>query len=166
MPVTPVTGVAQQPPSSSTVNLGNKMFNIGSIVAGGTATITPIIYPSISASGTVQTLNLGISYSDANGNKKTSNQLIGLQTIPSSPQSGLSVTPSSLSFSSSSTSSATITSPQSNTDKNPSNINTGISPKSLSPLQSTNDSSSLIQVTAGKIQDLKFTINNNNAAYF
>ena len=29
-------------------------------------------------------------------------------------------------------------------------------------MQSSNDSSSLIQITAGKIQDLKFTINNNN----
>ena len=43
------TGVAQQPQSSSTVNLGNKIFNIGSIFAGGAATITPVIYPSISA---------------------------------------------------------------------------------------------------------------------
>ncbi len=88
------SGVAPQAPSSSTVILGSKVFNVGSIPAGGSQQITVVIYPSISGAGSVQTLNLGIMYNDAYGNKKTTNQIIGLQILPISPQSGLSVTPS------------------------------------------------------------------------
>jgi LEA14-like dessication related protein len=153
------SGLAQQPSSSSTVNLGITTFNIGTIIAGRNATIDPIVYPSISAAGTVQNLNLGISYNDGYGNKKTSNQLIGLQIVPSSPQSGLSVSPSSF-FSSSSSSTTAVAFPSSSSSDNNSNAN--IDPKQSPPLPSSNTFPSIIQITAGKIQDLKFTINNNN----
>ena len=88
------SGVAPQPSSSSTVILGSKVFTIGSISPGGSQQITLIIYPSIAAAGTVQTLNLGLTYDDAYGNRKITNQLVGLQILPISPQSGLSVSPS------------------------------------------------------------------------
>ena len=88
------SGVAAQPSSSSTVILGSKVFTIGSISPGGSQQITLIIYPSIAAAGTVQTLNLGLTYDDAYGNRKITNQLVGLQILPISPQSGLSVSPS------------------------------------------------------------------------
>ena len=88
------SGVAAQPSSSSTVILGSKVFTIGSISPGGSQQISLIIYPSIAAAGTVQTLNLGLTYDDAYGNRKITNQLVGLQILPISPQSGLSVSPS------------------------------------------------------------------------
>ena len=159
------TGLVQQAPSSSTVNLGTKTFDIGTIFAGGTTTISPIIYPSISAAGTVQILNLAISYNDAYGNKKTSNQLIGLQILPPSPQPGLSVSPSPSSsssfYSSSPTTRAAVAFPPFSSSRN-NNSSTNIDPKTSSPLPSSNASPSLNQITAGKIQDLKFTINNDN----
>ena len=157
------SGSAQQSSSPSTVNLGTTTFNIGTIIAGRNATIDPVIYPSISAAGTVQSLNLDISYNDAYGNKKTSNQLIGLQIVPSSPQSGLSVSPSSSFFSSSASSSSTAAVAFSSSSANNSNTNNDpIDPKQLPNLPASNTSPSIIQITAGKIQDLKFTINNNN----
>jgi len=70
--VTP--GVAAQTSSSSTVILGSKVFSIGTISPGGSQQITLIIYPSIAAAATVQTLNLGLSYDDSYGNRKTTNQ--------------------------------------------------------------------------------------------
>jgi hypothetical protein len=81
------SGVAAQPSSSSTVILGSKVFTVGSISPGGSQQITLIIYPSIAAAGTVQTLNLGLTYDDAYGNRKITNQLVGLQILPISPQS-------------------------------------------------------------------------------
>ena len=184
------SGLVQQPPSSSsTVNLGTKTFNIGTIFAGQTATISPVIYPSISAAGTVQILDLSISYNDAYGNKKTSSQLIGLQILPSSPQPGLSITPipsssqtytspfhsyplslfrSSLHYSQSSSSTITRSiafSPfplESITGRNSSiDTSTQLLPQ---PSSSSNSSHPLIQIKAGKVQDLKFMINNNNIA--
>src|SRR5207249_5798472 len=60
---------------------------------GGSQQISLVIYPSITAAGTVQTLNLALSFNDAYGNRKSTNQLVGLQILPLSPQSGLSVSP-------------------------------------------------------------------------
>src|SRR5439155_11193184 len=76
------SGVAAQPSSSSTVILGSKVFSVGTISPGGSNQISPVIYPSIAAAGTVQTLNLALSFDDAYGNKKTTNQLVGLQILP------------------------------------------------------------------------------------
>ena len=186
------SGLVQQPSSSSsTVNLGTKTFNIGTVFAGQTATISPVIYPSISAAGTVQILDLSISYNDAYGNKKTSSQLIGLQILPSSPQPGLSITPipsasqtytspfhsyplslfqSSLSYSPSSSSTITrsiaFSSPtlEGITRSNGSIDTSAQLPPRPSSSSSSNSSNPLIQIKAGKVQDLKFMINNNNIA--
>jgi hypothetical protein len=192
------SGLLQQPPSSSsTVNLGTKTFNIGTISAGQTATISPVIYPSISAAGTVQILDLSISYNDAYGNKKTSSQLIGLQILPSSPQPGLSITPipsssqtytspfhsyplslfqSSLYYYPSSSSTITrsiafspsplegVTGRNSNIDTSTQLLPKPPSSSSSSSSSSSNSSHPLIQIKAGKAQNLKFMINNNNIA--
>jgi len=77
------------------VILGSKVFNIGIVPAGGSKQISLVVYPSIAAAGTVQTLSLTLSFDDAYGNKKTTNQLVGLQILPISPQTELTVTPSS-----------------------------------------------------------------------
>jgi len=82
-------------PTSSipTVNIGTRTFDIGTLAANGTAEIDPIIYPSESAGGTLQNLNLQVSYSDANGNAKTSNFSVGYLVLPTPPEAGLSVSP-------------------------------------------------------------------------
>src|SRR5206468_1736198 len=80
--------------SIPTVNLGTRTFDIGTLPVNGTAEIDPTIYPSESAGGTLQNLNLQVSYSDANGNAKTSNFSVGYLVLPTPPEAGLSVTPS------------------------------------------------------------------------
>ena len=194
------SGVAAQPSSSSTVILGSKVFSIGTISPGGSQQISLIIYPSIAAAGTVQTLNLGLSYDDAYGNRKITNQLVGLQILPISPQSGLSVSPSTSSPSPSSPSSSSypsfsISPATSSANERltrvasfvhyPSNVNNGNtdnntitnvdpplpapanlssqSPASSSSSSSHNSTPSPIQIAAGKIQNVTFAINNDNA---
>jgi len=187
------SGVAAQPSSSSTVILGSKVFSIGTISPGGSQEIRLIIYPSIAAAGTVQTLNLGLSYDDAYGNRKTTNQLIGLQILPISPQSGLSVSPSpSSSRSSTSTSPSSLSPAISSSNEiltrvasfvhSPSNPNsantnsnksTSVDPLNLASTNQSRSSSSSstshnspstpIQIAAGKIQNVTFAINNDNA---
>jgi len=210
------TGVAPQPSSSSTVILGSKVFSIGTISPGGSQQISIVIYPSITAAGTVQTLNLALSFNDAYGNRKNTNQLVGLQILPISPQSGLSVSPfspptssrppsspstppssPSSALQSNSTNRSPVTSGAnvgltklaslvrssstvnngnaSNTNNNNNNnndLNGKVDPPSPSanlspptpPSSSHNSSLSPIQITAGKIQNLTFTINNDNEA--
>jgi len=38
-------------------------------------------------------LNVELSYNDAYGNKKTAIEIVGIQILPSSPQSDINVTP-------------------------------------------------------------------------
>ena len=185
------SGVAAQPSSSSTVILGSKVFTIGSISPGGSQQITLIIYPSIAAAGTVQTLNLGLTYDDAYGNRKIANQLVGLQILPISPQSGLSVSPSPSSPSPSSSPSYSVSpaassgnemltrvasfvhSPSNaNNGNTNNNTNTNVDPphpasanasSQSSSSSSHNSTPSPIQIAAGKIQNVTFAIHNDNA---
>jgi hypothetical protein len=162
----------QQPLSSSstpatTVIVGSPTFNIGLIGANERKEIVPTIFPADTAAGTLTTLNIQISYNDAYGNKRTQNQVLGVQISPESPQSGLNVLP---------TSSASLyrlpesllpplthtsfgTSPSNNTMS-------GNGSRSSSSI-STNSSSTQpqsIQIAAGSVQDLSFAISNNNNA--
>src|SRR5215213_3838860 len=91
----------QQPLSSSSspatmVIVGSPTFNIGLIDANERKEIVPTIFPADTAAGTLTTLNIQISYNDAYGNKRTQNQVLGVQISPESPQSGLNVLPTSL----------------------------------------------------------------------
>jgi hypothetical protein len=183
------SGIAAQPTSSSTVILGSKVFNIGIVAPGGSKLISLAIYPSIAAAGTVQTLSLTLSYDDAYGNRASTNQLVGLQILPISPQTGLTVTPSSptppLSSSPTpplipsptlppSSSSSYSTSPSASQGNQ---ILTKVASFIHSSSTSINDirygasnpsSASTylpIQITAGKIQNVTFAINNNNARF-
>ena len=92
-PSNPSGQITTTSPTSSipTVNLGARTFNIGTIPVNGTAEINPIIYPSESAGGTLQNLNLQISYTAANGNAKSSNFSVGLLVLPTPPEAGISV---------------------------------------------------------------------------
>ena len=73
------------------VNIGNNTFDIGNIPANRTAQINPLVYPSNSASETVQNIDLQISYGDAYGNRKNSDQSVGLVIAPKPPQSILNI---------------------------------------------------------------------------
>ena len=160
-------------------------------------------------------MNLGLSYDDAYGNRKITDQLVGFQILPISPQSGLSVSPSpsspsstsppaspspSSSPSSSSRSSSPSSSPSfsvspatssanemltrvtsfvhspstANNGNTNNNTNTKVdppypasaNPSSQSPSSSSsshNSTPSPIQIAAGKIQNVTFAINNDNA---
>jgi hypothetical protein len=169
------SGIAAQPTSSSTVILGNKVFNIGIVPPGGSKQISLVIYPSIAAAGTVQTMSLTLSYDDAYGNKASTNQLIGLQILPISPQTGLTVTPSSPAPPSS-----TSPTPRSSYSTSPSTSQrnqmltkvasfttstTSYDIRYRASNPSPPSSYSPIQITAGKIQNVTFAINNNNARF-
>src|SRR5215213_1449830 len=73
------------------INIGNNTFDIGTIPANRTAEINPLVYPSNSASETVQNIDLQISYGDAYGNRKSSDQSVGLVISPKPPQSILNI---------------------------------------------------------------------------
>jgi hypothetical protein len=112
-------------PTSSipTVNLGTRTFDIGTLPVNGTAEIDPTIYPSESAGGTLQNLNLQVSYSDANGNAKTSNFSVGYLVLPTPPEAGLSVTPSNGPPQAFSNSTSSSHSPSSSPSSNTTNLN-------------------------------------------
>ncbi len=93
----------------------------------GTAEISPIIYPSDSAGGTLQNLNVQISYNNANGDKESSNVSVGFRVLPIPPETGLSLGPSS--------SSSNITSNRNSTNGETHNNNSlglSLSPSSTS----------------------------------
>jgi len=73
------------------VTAGTTRFNVGTIPAGGSVQIDPIIYPSDSVGSILENMDLRISYNDAYGNRKTLNELMGVHILPTPPQSGLSI---------------------------------------------------------------------------
>ena len=82
------------PPSTiPTVNIGARTFNIGTIPANGKAEIDPIIYPSFSAGGTLQNLNLQLAYTNSVGQSLTSSTSVGFLVQPTPPQAGISINP-------------------------------------------------------------------------
>jgi hypothetical protein len=193
-------GLTQQIQQSSTspiptVSVGPKTFNIGTIQSNATAQIQPLVFPISSAGGTLQNLNLQISYNDAYGNKKTFNQLVGFQILPTSPQPGLSISPGlnispSLSqsppnvgsFSGNPTSVSSLSSftsdPSTSLQKSPTSISAADTIPIISSIKDRDNdtknnpvtptdpppssSSQPIRLTAGKVQDLNFTLNGNN----
>ena len=73
------------------VTAGSTRFNVGTIPAGGSVQIDPIIFPSDSVGSILENMDLRISYNDAYGNRKTLNELMGVHILPTPPQSGLSI---------------------------------------------------------------------------
>lgn len=80
-------GVNGPTESVSLVNIGNSTFDIGIIPTNRTADINPLLYPSNSAAESVQNLALHISYGDAYGNIKSSDESVGLIISAKPPQS-------------------------------------------------------------------------------
>jgi hypothetical protein len=73
------------------VTAGTTRFNVGTIPAGSSVQIDPIIFPSDSVGSILENMDLSITYNDAYGNRKTLNELMGVHILPSPPQSGLSM---------------------------------------------------------------------------
>jgi hypothetical protein len=79
--------------SSSTVNVGSRVFSLGTIPVGGSGKITPVLFPSYSAGTSVQTMLLQISYVDAYGNRQTTSLPVGLVVSPNAAKSVLQIVP-------------------------------------------------------------------------
>src|SRR5215211_6722402 len=153
------------------VIVGSPTFNIGLIDANERKEIVPTIFPADAAAGTLTTLNIQISYNDAYGNKRTQNQVLGIQISPESPQSGLSVLPTS-SASLYRLPESLLATPLTHTSFGTSSSNntmsgSDVNNRSSSTTTTTNSSSTQpqsIQIAAGSVQDLSFAIANNNNA--
>src|SRR5215213_5674498 len=159
--------LTSSPSSATTVVVGSPTFNIGLIGANEKKEIVPTIFPADTAAGTLTTLNIQISYNDAYGNKRTLNQVLGIQIAPESPQSGLNVLPTSLAPLDVMPGSSL--SPLTRTSLDASSNNNTMSPSDIvssSSINSRNSSSTQqpqsIQIAAGSVQNLSFAIANNN----
>src|SRR5215208_7943354 len=78
---------------ASTISLQTTTFNVGNIPAGGSVFVTPTVYPSYASGGTIQNLDLEISYNDAYGTRLTADKSIGIVISPNPPESVLSISP-------------------------------------------------------------------------
>jgi hypothetical protein len=85
------TTTIQQSTVTPLITAGTTSFNLGTIPSGGSMQINPVILPSISVGSILENIDLQISYNDAYGNRKTLTKLLGVQILPSSPESGLSM---------------------------------------------------------------------------
>src|SRR4029079_11913337 len=75
------------------INSGTTTFNVGPIPAGGSVKVNPVIFTSDSVGSILENIQLKITYNDAYGNKKQIDRLMGVHILPSSPQSGLTLSP-------------------------------------------------------------------------
>ena len=87
------TTTVQQSTVIPLINSGTTTFNVGAITAGGSVKINPVIFASNSVGSILENIHLKISYNDAYGNKKEIDRLMGVHILPSSPQSGLTLSP-------------------------------------------------------------------------
>jgi hypothetical protein len=71
------------------ISAGTTTFSVGTIPAGGSVQINPVIFASNSVGSILENIDLSISYNNAYGYKKTLDKSIGVHILPSSPQSGL-----------------------------------------------------------------------------
>jgi hypothetical protein len=130
--------------------VGARTFNVGSIPANRSVDIATTVYPSTSAGGTLQNLDIEITYNNANGQRRSVPLSIGFRVLPNPPEGGLSVTPSSSSETLAQervilASMITGTSPTDGAGNNPSG----------------NDASE-VNIIAGRAHDMNFNITNNN----
>nr|MDQ4013923.1 hypothetical protein [Thermoproteota archaeon] len=97
----------------------------------------PIVYPSYSSGGTIQNLDLELSYNDAYGTKITTEKSVGIVISPNPPESVLSISPVN-----------TLTT------SDPNNVN-GIYNGG------DRDANDSILLKAGKIEEVVFSVSNN-----
>jgi hypothetical protein len=113
-------------------------FDMGTIRANSLTTINPMIYVDYSAGGTIQTVNLQITYNDAYGNRKSQDASIGLIVSPNAPESILSVLPKK---------------PFSETNEDGDDEN-------IIDANNDNENKSII-IQSGKIENIRFAVHNN-----
>src|SRR5215208_2249045 len=126
---------------ASIISLQTTTFNVGNIPAGGAAFITPTVYPSYSSGGTIQNLNLEISYNDAYGTKITTDKSIGMVISPNAPESVLSISPINV--------------------INTSNLGDANSANGVNGEDNTDREEDTISLRAGRIEEVKFLVSNN-----
>lgn len=122
---------------SSTISLQTTTFDVGNIAAGGSAFVTPIVYPSYSSGGTIQNLDLELSYNDAYGTKITTEKSVGIVISPNPPESVLSIGP--------------VNTPTTSDPNNVNGIDNGVN----------SDENDSILLKAGKIEEVVFSVSNN-----
>ena len=76
------------------ISAGITTFNVGTIPAGESVQINPVIFASNSVGSILENIDLRISYNNAYGYKKTLDKSMGVHILPSSPQSGLTLSSS------------------------------------------------------------------------
>jgi hypothetical protein len=130
---------------SATTTVDSETFSIGNIPAGRSILITPIIYPDYSSGATIQTLDLEIAYNNAYGIRTDSDYSIGMIVAPNPPESVLSINPGIMSTTSSNQSYVA------NDNKN--NVTETEDEINENP----------IQLTAGRLENLRFSITNNGS---
>src|SRR5918996_214938 len=118
---------------TSAISIQTTTFDVGNIPAGGSAFVTPTVYPSYSAGGTIQNLDLELSYNNAYGNKITTEKSVGVVISPNPPESVLSISPI--------------------------NTNTATNPRDVKGVDDGNDASILLK--AGTIEEVAFSVSNN-----
>ena len=64
--------------SSSLATIGTQRFDVGRIDAGETVSIAPLIYPSLTASETLQSMSIEISYGNQIGNRENFDSNLGI----------------------------------------------------------------------------------------
>ena len=106
-PESNLTEIPRQSNSSNTVSklidssegrdeapsLGSRVFNLGTIAANSASEINAAILPSFSAGESLQNLNLELTYTDATGKTRTSEEEIGFRVLPNIPEGGLEINP-------------------------------------------------------------------------
>ena len=76
--------------------MGSRIFNLGTIAANSAAEFDAAILPSFSAGESLQNLNLQVSYTDATGETKSSDEIVGFRVLPNLPEAGLEVNPNTV----------------------------------------------------------------------
>ena len=76
------------------ISAGTTTFNVGTIPAGESIQINPVIFASNSVGSILENIDLRVSYNNAYGYKKTLDKSMGVHILPSSPQSGLTLSSS------------------------------------------------------------------------
>ncbi|HEY7109668.1 MAG TPA: hypothetical protein VH415_09590 [Nitrososphaeraceae archaeon] len=74
-------------------SLGSRVFSLGTIAANTASEINAAILPSFSAGESLQNLNLELTYTDATGKTRTSEEEIGFRVLPNIPEGGLEINP-------------------------------------------------------------------------
>lgn len=136
---------------ATTTTVDSETFNIGNIPAGRSVIITPVIYPDYSSGGTIQTLDLEIAYNNAYGISTNSDYSIGMIVAANPPESVLSIGPGLM---------TTTSTGQDYVDGNNKSIEVGGEAGTVAE-EKLNENSILL--TAGKLQNLRFSITNNGS---